>query len=82
MPCKARHFAGDECALLHLNHMPAISDDLTHTLRLYGSDAAAVQSVKDLGEHGSTRQRQGCELPDLQSETSLLSQIYQGRSPW
>ena len=57
------------------NHLPEIFDDLTNTLRLYGSDAVAVQSVKDAEEHGATRMLQGYELPEMLRELLHLRVI-------
>ncbi len=57
------------------NHLPEIFDDLTETLRFYGSEAVAEQSVKDAGEHGATRLRQGYELPEMLRELMQLRAI-------
>jgi len=57
------------------NHLPEIYDDLTNTLRLYGSEAVAEQSVKDAGEHGVARLRQGYELPEMLRELMHLRAI-------
>lgn len=54
------------------DHMPQIFDDLTNTLRIYGSDAVAEQSVKDTEEHGFTRMCQGYELPEMLRELMHL----------
>lgn len=50
------------------NHMPEIFEDLIDTLRRYGSEAVAEQSVKDAEEHGATRLQQGYELPEMLRE--------------
>ena len=57
------------------NHLPEIFDDLTNTLRLYGSNAVAEKSVKDAEEHGATRQLQGYELPEMLRELMHLRAI-------
>lgn len=57
------------------NHLPEIFDDLTNTLRLYGSEVVAEQSVKDAGVHGATRLRQGYELPEMLRELMHLRAI-------
>ena len=57
------------------NHLPEIFDNLTNTLRLYGSEAVGEQSVKDAGEHGATRQLQGYELPEMLRELMHLRTI-------
>lgn len=57
------------------NHLPEIFDDLIGTLRLYGNEAVAEQSVKDAGEHGVTRLRQGYELPEMLREIMHLRAI-------
>ena len=50
------------------NHLPEIFEDLIDTLRRYGSEAVAEQSVKDAEEHGATRLQQGYELPEMLRE--------------
>jgi len=57
------------------NHLPEIFEDLTNTLRHYGSDVVAEQAVKDAGEHGATRLRQGYELPEMLREFMHLRAI-------
>ena len=57
------------------SHLPEIFDNLTKTLRFYGSEAVAEQSVKDAGEHGATRLRQGYELPEMLRELLQLRAI-------
>jgi hypothetical protein len=57
------------------NHLPEIFDDLTNTLRLYGNEVVAEQSVKDAGEHGAARLRQGYELPEMLRELMHLRAI-------
>lgn len=57
------------------NHLPEIFDDLTNTLRLYGSEVIAQKSVKDAEEHGATRLRQGYELPEMLRELMHLRSI-------
>ncbi len=37
------------------NHLPQLFDDLTQTLRRYGSDKVAEQTLKDAEDHGATR---------------------------
>ena len=41
------------------NHMPEIFDDLTASLRRYGSETVAERTVKDAEDHGAARLRQG-----------------------
>ncbi len=57
------------------NHLPEIFDDLTATLRSYGSETVADQTAKDAEEHGSTRQQQGYELPEVLRELMHLRAI-------
>ncbi|MDB6004308.1 MAG: histidine kinase [Prosthecobacter sp.] len=57
------------------DHLPEIFDDLTETLRRYGSEAVAEQSTKDAEEHGATRLRQGYELPEMLRELMHLRSI-------
>ena len=57
------------------NHLPQIFDDLTNTLRRYGSDTVARQSVMDAEEHGDTRLRQGYELTEMLRELMHLRAI-------
>ncbi len=57
------------------NHLPEIFDDLTDTLRRYGSESVAVQAVSDAAEHGATRLRQGYELPEMLRELKLLRTV-------
>ncbi|MDP1592082.1 MAG: RsbRD N-terminal domain-containing protein [Prosthecobacter sp.] len=57
------------------NHLPEIFDDLTATLRRYGSETVAEQTAKDAEEHGATRQQQGYELPELLRELMHLRAI-------
>jgi hypothetical protein len=54
------------------NHLPEIVDDLTATLRHYGSEMVAENSVKTAGEHGATRWMQGYELPEVLREIKHL----------
>ncbi len=57
------------------NHLPEIFENLINTLPHYGSEVVAGQSVKDAGEHGSTRLRQGYELPEMLREFMQLRAI-------
>ncbi|MFN0075315.1 MAG: RsbRD N-terminal domain-containing protein [Prosthecobacter sp.] len=57
------------------NHLPEIFDDLTDTLRRYGSEAVAEQTIKDAEEHGAARQQQGYELPEVLRELKHLRAI-------
>jgi RsbT co-antagonist protein rsbRD N-terminal domain len=57
------------------NHLPEIFDALTDTLRRYGCEAVAGQSVKDAEEHGATRPSQGYELPEMLRELKLLRAV-------
>lgn len=57
------------------NHLPEIFDDLTATLRRYGSETVAEQATKDAEEHGATRHQQGYELPELLRELMHLRAI-------
>lgn len=57
------------------NHLPEIFDDLTATLRRYGSETVAEQAAKDAEEHGATRQQQGYELPEVLRELMHLRAI-------
>ncbi|MEY4482684.1 MAG: hypothetical protein RL693_136 [Verrucomicrobiota bacterium] len=50
------------------NHLPQIFDDLTDTLRRYGSKIVADQAIDDAEDHGATRFRQGYELPEMLRE--------------
>lgn len=50
------------------NHMPELFDDLTGTLSRYGSETVAEQAVRNAGDHGATRLRQGYELPEMLRE--------------
>ena len=54
------------------NHLPEIFEDLTDTLRRYGSEKVAEQAVKDAEEHGATRLQQGYELPEMLREIMHL----------
>ncbi len=58
------------------NHLPQIFDDLTETLRRYGSETVAEQAVRDAEEHGATRLRQGYELPELLRELKHLRSVF------
>jgi hypothetical protein len=57
------------------NHLPEIFEDLTDTLRRYGSEKVAEQAVKDAEEHGATRLQQGYELPEMLREIMHLRAI-------
>ena len=57
------------------NHLPQIFDDLTDTLRRYGSETVAEQAVRDAEEHGATRLRQGYELPEMLRELKQLRAV-------
>ena len=57
------------------NHLPEIFDDLTASLRRYGSATVAERTVKDAGDHGATRMRQGYELPEMLRELKHLRAI-------
>ncbi len=57
------------------DHLPQIFDDLTDTLRRYGSESVAGQAVKDAEEHGATRWRQGYELPEMLRELKQLRAV-------
>ncbi len=50
------------------NHLPLIFDDLTDTLRRYGSKSVANQATYDAENHGAARFRQGYELPEMLRE--------------
>ncbi|CAN5840347.1 hypothetical protein BH11VER1_BH11VER1_37440 [soil metagenome] len=50
------------------NHIPRIFDDLTDTLRRYGSKSVADQAIDNAEDHGATRFRQGYELPEMLRE--------------
>jgi len=57
------------------NHLPEIFDDLTATLRRYGSATVAEQTSKDAEAHGAKRQEQGYELPEVLRELMHLRAI-------
>lgn len=57
------------------NHLPQILDDLTDTLRRYGSKTVAEQAITDAEDHGATRFRQGYELPEMLRELKHLRAI-------
>lgn len=57
------------------NHLPQLFDDLTETLRRYGSEAVAEQAAKDAGGHGTTRWRQGYDLTEMLHEIKHLRAI-------
>ena len=57
------------------NHLPEIFDDLTDTLRRYGSENVAEQALKHAGEHGAKRLQQGYELPEMLRELMHLRAI-------
>ncbi len=54
------------------NHLPVLFDDLTQTLRRYGSETVAEQSVKDAEEHGAMRWRQGYDIAEVLRELKHL----------
>lgn len=57
------------------NHLPEIFDDMTASLRRYGSETVAEQTVKDAEDHGATRMRQGYELTEMLRELKHLRTI-------
>ena len=57
------------------NRLPDIFDDLTDTLRRYGSETVAEQTVKDAEQHGATRLRQSYELSEMLRELKHLRAI-------
>ena len=57
------------------DHLPQLFDDLTNTLRRYGSEAVAEQSEKDGEEHGAARWQQGFQLPEMLRELMHLRAI-------
>lgn len=57
------------------NHMPEIFDDLTASLRRYGSETVAERTVKDAEDHGAARLRQGYELTEMLRELKHLRSI-------
>jgi RsbT co-antagonist protein rsbRD N-terminal domain len=57
------------------NHLPQIFDDMTASLRRYGSQTVAERTVKDAEDHGATRMRQGYELPEMLRELKHLRTI-------
>ncbi|MFZ4594864.1 MAG: RsbRD N-terminal domain-containing protein [Verrucomicrobiaceae bacterium] len=57
------------------NRLPDIFDDLTASLRRYGSASVAEQTVKDAGDHGATRLNQGYELTEVLRELMHLRAI-------
>ena len=57
------------------NRLPHIFDDLMDTLRRYGSETVAQQTVKDAGKHGATRMRQGYELSEMLRELKHLRSL-------
>lgn len=70
------------------NCLPEIVDDLTATLRHYGSEAVAEQAVKDAGEHGATRCDQGyalaevlCELKHLRALLIFHLRVFEDLNP-
>lgn len=50
------------------DHLPQLFDDLTETLKRYGSEVVAEQAEKDGEKHGSARWEQGFELPEMLRE--------------
>lgn len=57
------------------NHLPHLFDDLTQTLRRFGSESVAEQTVKDAESHGATRSQQGFGLAEMLREIMLLRAI-------
>ncbi len=57
------------------DHLPQLFDDLTNTLRRYGSEVVAEQSERDGEEHGAARWQQGFQLPEMLSEIMHLRAI-------
>jgi hypothetical protein len=57
------------------NHLPEIFDDLTASLRRYGSETVAKKAVKDAEDHGATRMRQGYQLTEMLRELKHLRAI-------
>ena len=54
------------------NHLPRLFDDLISTLRSYGSQAVADQTLADAVSHATTRWRQGFHLTGVLRELMHL----------
>ena len=57
------------------DHLPQIFDDLTETLRRYGSEPVAERSEKDAETHGAVRWQQGYDVAELLREIKHLRAI-------
>lgn len=57
------------------DHLPQLFDELTQSLKQYGSEQVAEQSENDGEEHGSARWQQGFELPEMLRELMHLRSI-------
>lgn len=57
------------------DHLPQLFDDLTETLKRYGSEVVAEKAEKDGEKHGSARWEQGFELPEMLRELMHLRTI-------
>ena len=57
------------------DHLPQLFNDLTETLRRYGSEPVAEQSEKDAETHGAVRWQQGYDVAELLREIKHLRAI-------
>jgi hypothetical protein len=57
------------------NRLPALFDDLSATLRRYGSTRVAEQALRDAREHGATRSTQGYALCEVLREIKHFRSI-------
>lgn len=57
------------------DHLPQLFDDLTETLRRYGSAPVAEQAEEDAETHGAVRWQQGYDIAELLREIKHLRSI-------